>query len=280
MSTLKNIAVLFDESVHGLRVLDAAARLAGEQGAHLIGVTALEQGPSSIHDGYAIGGAVAEVLALRQSAMAARVLAAGQNLNRATQRHAANGELRIISYSESSSESSLHALHCDLLVLASHDIPGTPQTWTAQSILRLSGVPILIVPHTWLDRPIGRRTVVAWNGSRQSRRAIADALPLLTSADEVKLIIVDAEKKSDLLGEEPGADMAAFLARHQVNVELVRVPSNGSSVADAILSYASAVNADMVVFGAYSHARLAESLMGGVTRTLLAGVPVPLFVSQ
>ncbi|RLK57606.1 universal stress protein family protein [Stenotrophomonas rhizophila] len=280
MPTMKDIAVLFDESHYGLHVLDAAARLAGRQGGHLIGVTALNHDPVPIHDGFAKGGALTEVVALRQSSMAARVLNCGQNLTKAVQQHGVDGELRVISYVESSSESSLHALYCDLLVLASPDIPGTPQTWSAQSMLRHSGIPILIVPRAWQDREIGRRIVVAWNGSRQARRAIADSLPLLTKAEEVKLLIVDPERTSDLLGDEPGADMASFLARHDVRVELVRLPAQGARVADVILNYAAASGVDLVVFGAYSHARLTESLMGGVTRTLLAGASIPLFVSQ
>ncbi|WP_218946703.1 universal stress protein [Stenotrophomonas sp. SbOxS2] len=277
---MKDIAVLFDESHYGLDVLDAAARLAGSQGSHLIGVTALNQDPVSIHDGFAKGGALPEIVALRQSAMASKVLNCGQNLAKAVQKYGADGELRVISYVESSSESSLHALYCDLLVLASPDIPGTPQTWAVHSMLRHSGIPILIVPRAWQGRKIGRRIIVAWNGSRQSRRAIADSMPLLTGAEEVKLLIVDPDKTSDLLGDEPGADMAAFLARHDVSVELVRLSAQGARVADVILEYATASDADLVVFGAYSRARLTESLIGGVTKTLLAGVSIPLFVSQ
>jgi len=280
MSSLKNIAVLFDESAQGLHVLETAARMAGQQAGHLIGITAMDQGPTSIHDGYAIGSAVAEVLALRQSAMASRVLASGQRLNSAVQRHAGSGELRIISFTESGSESALHALSCDLLVLSSPELLGTPRTWMPETILRRSGVPILIVPRVWADKPIARRIVVAWNGSRQSRRAIADALPLLTSAEVVKVLVVDPETGSELLGSSPGADMAAFLARHHVAVDVALNSSNGAPIADAIQTYAASVDADLLVIGAYSHSRVVESLVGGVTRTMFGGVNLPLFVSQ
>lgn len=277
---LKDIAVLFDASESGQQVLETAARLAGNHTSHLIGITALAQSPASLQAGFAKGGAIHEVIVRHHSAMAAHAVQLGQSLTKALHRHEVNGELRVISHAESSSESSLHALYCDLLVVGHPDIPASPLTWSAPQILRQSGIPILIVPRAWKNRSIGKKVLVAWNGSRQSRRAIADAMPMLISAEEVTLLIIDAERKAELHGDEPGADMAAYLARHHVKVELRRVTSGGLPVAEVIVSHAKADQCDMVVFGAYSRPKLSEALFGGVTRTLLTEVPIPLFVSQ
>lgn len=281
MSTLlKDIAVLFDASESGQRILDTATRLAGTHASHLIGITALAQQPASLQAGFAKGEALHEVIIRHQSVMSAHALQLGQSLNGALQRHDVSGELRVISHAESSSESSLHALYCDLLVVSHPDIPASPLAWSAPQILQQSGIPILIVPRDWGDKPIGQKVLVAWNGSRQSRRAIADAMPMLVTAAEVTLLIIDPEHNAELHGDEPGADMAAYLARHHVRVELQRGTSAGASVADVIIAHAKAAHCDMVVFGAYSRPKLSEALFGGVTRTLLTEVPVPLFVSQ
>ena len=281
MSTLlKDIAVLFDASESGQRILDTAARLAGTHASHLIGITALAQQPASLQAGFAKGEALHEVIIRHQSVMSAHALQLGQSLSSALQRHDVSGELRVISHAESSSESSLHALYCDLLVVSHPDIPASPLAWSPPQILQQSGIPILIVPRDWGEKPIGQKVLVAWNGSRQSRRAIADAMPILVTAAEVTLLIIDPEHKAKLHGDEPGADMAAYLARHHVRVELLRGTSAGAPVADVIIAHAKAAHCDMVVFGAYSRPKLSEALFGGVTRTLLAEVPVPLFVSQ
>lgn len=277
---LKDIAVLFDASEPGQHVLEIASRLAGSHKSHLIGITALTQEPAPIQAGFAKGSAIHEVIVRQQSAMAAHAVQLGQSLTRALHRHDASGEFRVISHAESSSESSLHALYCDLLVVSHPDIAGSPLSWSAPQILRQSGVPILIIPFGWRDRPVGKRVLVAWNGSRQSRRAIADAMPMLMSAKEVTLLLIDPERTAELHGDEPGADMAAYLARHHVKVELKRVISGGLPVAEVIVSHAKASQCDMVVFGAYSRPKLSESLFGGVTKTLLTEVPIPLFVSQ
>ena len=277
---LKDIAVLFDASESGQQILDTATRLAGGHASHLIGITALAQQPASLQEGFAKGEALHEVIVRHQSVMAARALQLGQSLNDALNRHEVSGELRVISHAESSSESSLHALYCDLLVVSHPNIPASPLTWSAPQILQQSGIPILIVPRDWGDKPIGKKVLVAWNGSRQSRRAIADAMPMLINAEEVTLLIIDAERKAELHGDEPGADMAAYLARHHVKVNLQRVTSAGVPIAEVIVAHAKAAHCDMVVFGAYSRPKLSEALFGGVTRTLLSEVPVPLFVSQ
>ncbi|PPT40064.1 hypothetical protein XarjCFBP7653_09995 [Xanthomonas arboricola] len=277
LSTLKNIAVLFDASVQGLHVLETAARMAGRQASHLIGITAMDRAPRPVHDRHAINGAVAEVLAHSQATIASRLLALGQRLSSAVQRHANSGELRIISFAESSSESSLHALGCDLLILSSPALSGSPRSWATQSILFESGLSLLVVPWTWADKPVATRILVVWNGSRQSGRAITNALPLLAAADVVKIVVVDPEKASERHGHPPGVDMVAFLAEHRVAVDVAAISSGGRSVAETIQAYAASIDADMLVIGAHTH--IAEGPAEEVTKTLLSAVALPMFVS-
>jgi nucleotide-binding universal stress UspA family protein len=81
-------------------------------------------------------------------------------------------------------------------------------------------------------------------------------------------------------GEEPGADIALYLARHGARVDVEQVLSKGTPVADIILSHARDHGADLIVIGAYSHARSVEMVFGGVTRTLQTRAPVPVLMSR
>jgi nucleotide-binding universal stress UspA family protein len=92
--------------------------------------------------------------------------------------------------------------------------------------------------------------------------------------------VVDPAERADKHGEEPGADIALCLARHGVHVDVEQVTSDGSPIGEVILSRAVDGGMDLIVIGAYSHARWAEIIFGGVTRTLLTQMPVPVLVSR
>ena len=94
------------------------------------------------------------------------------------------------------------------------------------------------------------------------------------------LLVVDSEGRAGRHGEEPGADIALYLARHGARVEVEQVLSQGAPVADIILSYAAEHGVDLIVIGAYSHARSVEMMFGGVTRTVLKRAPVPVLMSR
>jgi nucleotide-binding universal stress UspA family protein len=100
-------------------------------------------------------------------------------------------------------------------------------------------------------------------------------MTFLVAAQAVTVLLVDPGKRHRH-GEEPGAEIALQLVRHGAHVNVDRVTSNGSSIAQVILRYAMQSGSDLLVFGAYSHARLRERLLGGTTRTLLAQMPAEL----
>ena len=141
-----------------------------------------------------------------------------------------------------------------------------------------AGRPVIVVPYIQKDELKLERAMLCWDGSRAAARAIGDALPFLERAKRVEVVIVAGDRgKSD---EMPGADMGEHLARHGLNVTINRIPAGEIDVADAILSYAADSSADFVVMGGYGHSRLREFILGGVTRSMLASMTVPVLLSH
>jgi nucleotide-binding universal stress UspA family protein len=112
------------------------------------------------------------------------------------------------------------------------------------------------------------KVVVAWKDTREARRALADALPILKCADEVLVVAVcDADDRQDTRPHT--ASVAAYLMRHGVEAHDKVVAARPSEVAGVLQAEATAAGADLIVSGAYGHSRLGEWVFGGVTIDLL-----------
>jgi len=119
---------------------------------------------------------------------------------------------------------------------------------------------------------------VCWDGSRPAARAIGDAMPLLAKAGKVEIVsISDEPGKQDKI---EGVDMEHHLARHGLKVEVERIPRGDVDVADALLSHAADSGADIMVMGGYGHSRLRQFLLGGVTRSTLRSMTVPVLMAH
>jgi nucleotide-binding universal stress UspA family protein len=144
-------------------------------------------------------------------------------------------------------------------------------------VLLNCGRPVLLVPRSGRFPTIGKRVLVAWNGSVEAAKAVTAALPLLRGAEQVSLAVLG--NRTDTLGESPGADIALYLARHGVNVEVLRRPA-ASDPGAALLSLAADFGVDLLVMGAYGHSRLREMMLGGATRTVLATATLPVLMAH
>ena len=142
------------------------------------------------------------------------------------------------------------------------------------ALLMEVGRPVLVVP-PGIERLLARRIVVAWKDTREARRALHDALPFLTRADEVHVAVVGLDANRE--GTE---DVAAYLSGHCVTVSthLLRSPAIGP--ADELLRFAQREDADLIVMGAYGHSRLREWIFGGATRDVLQTTPVCCLMSH
>ncbi len=176
----------------------------------------------------------------------------------------------------------LQARYADLTVIGQFDpadsVPGLMSNFPEHVILHC-GRPVLVVPFAGRYSGHFRKAVVAWDGGMAASRAIAGALPLLARADVVDILVFNPEQDSDAHGEQPGADLALFLARHGVkaNVSARRIDID---TGNALMSATADLGADLLVMGAYGHARFREVVLGGVTRTVLASMTVPVLMAH
>lgn len=180
-----------------------------------------------------------------------------------------------------SSTATLHAHYADVAVVPSLTAGDHEQVHDFfQDLLLDSGRPVLVVPPSARIGAAPKRAVVAWRPTRESARAVHDAMPILERVEHVDVLVVDPKVGETAHGEEPGADVAAHLARHGVRVQAVARPSQGASVGAAILDYAERSGADMIVAGGYGHSRLRERMLGGATRDLLHTASLPVLFSH
>lgn len=178
----------------------------------------------------------------------------------------------------------LHARYSDLVIVGQHDPEEDYVQWPdagsfPELVVMGAGRPVLVVPYTGSFAKLGEHVLVAWDASREATRAVTDALPLLRRARRVTVMAVNPEQVRRH-GAEPGADIALFLARHGVKVEVSAQHSGNLDVGNFLLSRIADMDVDLLVMGAYGHARLRELMLGGVTQTILASMTVPVLFSH
>lgn len=140
-----------------------------------------------------------------------------------------------------------------------------------------SARPVLIVPENY--KPVVSPTVIvlAWDSRLEAAKAAREAIDLMKHA-EVHVTLVDPDASAAKNGEEPGADVATYLARHGISVTVDRLASGGRSVQDVLKQHALDVSADLMVMGGYSHSRLRQRIFGGVTKATLESPNIPVLM--
>jgi nucleotide-binding universal stress UspA family protein len=149
-----------------------------------------------------------------------------------------------------------------------------------EAALFLSGKPMLLVPDGSKPTLKPRCVMVAWDSGMEASRAVRESIEMLAGADEVHVVLVDPAEAESGHGAEPGADIAAYLARHGAKVTVDRLPSQGESVATVLSSHASDRGAELLVMGAYGHSRLRERIFGGTTRSMLEDPRLPILMAR
>jgi nucleotide-binding universal stress UspA family protein len=148
-----------------------------------------------------------------------------------------------------------------------------------EDVVLALGRPMLIIPYTG---EIGdfSHVLIAWNATREAARALHDAMFIIERADAVTVIEVDRSGGGVEAPDVATADVVAALKRRGIAAAAEPTVTDGTPVADVILSRAADLTADIIVMGAYSHSRLRELLLGGTSRSIFQEMTVPVLMSH
>jgi nucleotide-binding universal stress UspA family protein len=228
-----------------------------------------------------MGGVPADFIESQRAEAEANASAAITRFEEAARRAGVSAESRLLaaSIAEASDQFSRITRRFDLAVVGQAEPEkASPEELIGESALFAGGRPVLVVPYIQKAGLKLGKVLVCWDGSRAAARAAGDALPFLSRADEIEVLIVAGERgKGD---EIPGADVGQHLARHGLKVDVKRIVAGDSDVANTILSYVADSAADLIVMGGYGHSRLREFILGGVTRGILEAMTVPTLMSH
>src|SRR6266568_1452634 len=246
VESIGEIVVFVDGYTDPTDIMEFAGVLAQEYDAHLTGVFMRPAPAVTPPEMFVRGTGIPNVIEARQAEVERIEADHRARFDDIVRRNALGSEWRSVPYF--SSDAGVHARYADLAVVARPD----PAVQTAgppglvESLVLTSGRPVIVVPpHSTASRL--SRILVGWNAGREATRAVADALPLLVRA---------------------------------AAVEVRRLSSDGEDVGRLLLSQAAAFGADLLVMGAYGHARLNELIFGGVTRTALRDAGLPVLMSR
>lgn len=276
----KTVLVHIDETSRSALRVQFAAEIAKASEAHLIGTAVTGVSRFIYQDGNI--SASDPNLTIHLNFLRERAEKALDSFNQAAQRIGVNSFEGVIANDEAGGGIGLQARYSDLLVIGQNN-PDEPSPSVLpdfpEYLIMNSGRPVLMVPYAGDFNTIARRPLIAWDASRESTRAVTDAIPILKKADLVQVAIFNPKAVPDAHGDQPGADIALYLARHGIKVE-VSVHKTSTDIGNALLSLAHDLDSDMLVMGGYGHSRFREMIMGGVTRTILQSMTIPTLMSH
>ena len=275
--TYKTVLVHVDNGKYCPARLRMAVHLARRFDAHLVGLHAM----TAVRlPAYAIAEAGATLIEAQKEVAREQARGAENLFRKATEGAGmASVEWRV-SADDAVDATTLHARYADVVVLGQSregDGAGVETDFPEQVVLA-AGRPVLVVPYAGNFEGVGKRVLVAWDAGREATRALTDAIPLLREAEQVHVVAFNPEGTAH--GAVPGADIGLYLARHGVRVEVGYHRADDIDVGNQLLSRVADLGIDLIVMGAYGHARVREMVLGGATRTLLEAMTVPVLMSH
>jgi nucleotide-binding universal stress UspA family protein len=272
--SLVSIMVYVDFDDASANRIRAAADLAVRFNSVLIGVGAWPLGQSE-----ALPSNLSSAETDRQQAIAQRLRKLGDDFREIAAKSACAVEWR----------SSAHfprevlvaeARAADILVIGRDSIRGDVyRTYDPGTVILEAGRPVLVLPRD-VTRLNHSRMLIAWKDTREARRAVHDALPLLKTAEKVAIAVANPQARSPTTIDAQVSDLTQYLKRHGVTLDQQIETVAGEDDGHILLELANTYQADLIVAGAYGRTRLSEWIFGGVTRHLLTTSPIPCLFSS
>lgn len=280
--SIKSILVHVDERQHVGSHLDTAVLLARQTGARLVGAYLVPTGdmtPSlaALLPQEVVTRRMSEASEAQERAKVAFLDAAKRGgLDRTEWRAPAGYPLRAALVA--------HGRYSDLVVFGQRRHGDPLASFTSELVSEALfdlGRPVLIVPFTGAQPTLGSRILIATNGGREATRAVGDAMALIEQASEVRVLLGSSD--GDM--EQPSfaatsARLAGWLGDHGVEPSIERFEAISGDHGEWLLSRAADYGSDLIVMGGYGHARVREWVLGGMTRTILRSLTVPVLMSH
>lgn len=150
----------------------------------------------------------------------------------------------------------------------------------AQQVILLSGRPVYFVPYIGSRRGLGRKAMIAWDGSPSVTRAVHDAIPLLVNMDDVVITVVREGKNKSGKGEALAEELVDHLQQHDIKARVKVIHAGTFDVQTVILNEMADHDIDLLVMGGYGTPSLKQKVFGGVTRTILESMIAPVLMSH
>lgn len=162
----------------------------------------------------------------------------------------------------------------DLIILGKEIQNNSLYTNIITSTLFESGCPLIITPSIKLDM-IGKTIVIAWDGSSESSRALKSAMPIYSYAKKIYILQIQEKKQiSDMATAE---NVVNYLKSHNIKAEAI-IEKNKKNIGQVIINKTQALDADLLIMGAYTHNRIQQKFMGGATSFMLEKANIPIFM--
>jgi nucleotide-binding universal stress UspA family protein len=277
--TYKDILVVVDETSASQARVAAAATLAARHGAALTGVFLTSDFMNLIFVDGAGGYAPALDIDRLVSEHAAAVLSAAEAARMTFEAAAGDAAVRsdwLTISGDSDAELFAVSRRFDLTVIPPHvrACLGANRI-SAAALAMASGAPVLLLPEAAGEPTLGRRIVVAWKSTRESARALHDAWPMLSQADEVHAVVVSPHGDYG-----PDGALQRHMERHGLAAKMIVDLSRDADAGEVLRREALSLRADLLVMGVFGRTRLGELLLGGVSDTLLRDPPCALLLSH
>ncbi len=147
--------------------------------------------------------------------------------------------------------------------------------YSAGDLAMATGGPVLVVGDDGCAPDFGRRVLVAWNGSRESARALRDAWPVLMKAEQVDVVVVSPTGDGG-----PDGRLQRHLEHHGCKASIILDRSRDEDAVEVLRRQARDLGSDLLVMGLFGRPRVQELILGGVSRDLLGAPPIPLLISH
>ncbi|HTX50321.1 MAG TPA: universal stress protein [Caulobacteraceae bacterium] len=276
--TIKQILLVLSASSPAEAASSLAASIAERCGARVEAVCLFHEPEASVADSFAIGReGVGDVLDHLEADIQALTGPARASFDRAIGDRGLSDGWALGDVDTWQNAVSAPSRLVDLIVIAGGKSDRNFQAMTASLVLQ-AGVPCLVAPASPTATPF-HKVALAWNGSRESARALHDGLDLLRAAASV-VVVVAAEESTRWVDTVQTDGLIRHLARHGVQAELVHTPVGYGGAGVAILTACEAQGVDLLIAGAYGHSRAAETILGGATQSFLSRATLPVLLSH